>query len=88
MQLKCNCKSWRKVIKPADPTKKATPLLAGSLILLQTAYDFETAVTSDLTHAKWTEGSPVVKYTITFNSNGGSAVENATVNHGESYQTS
>ncbi|NLL27393.1 MAG: T9SS type A sorting domain-containing protein, partial [Bacteroidales bacterium] len=74
-----------KVIKPADPTKEGYTF-AGWFIDtdLQTAYDFETAVTSDLTlYAKWTESSPVVKYTITFNSNGGSAVENATVNHGE-----
>ena len=53
-----------------------------------TKFDFGTAITGDITlYAKWTEESvtpPVpVTYTVTFETNGGSAVASQTVNSGE-----
>jgi len=48
-----------------------------------TRYDFNTAVTSNVTlYAKWT----VNAYTVSFNSNGGSAVSSKSVNFGDTVQ--
>ena len=72
-----------KVTKPADPTK-ANNVFAGWYCdaNLTEAYDFNAPVLSDLTlYAKWTAASGT--YTVTFNSNGGSAVPSQTVKAGE-----
>ena len=72
-----------KVTKPADPTK-ANNVFAGWYCdaNLTEAYDFNAPVLSDLTlYAKWTAASGT--YTVTFNTNGGSAVPSQTVKAGE-----
>ena len=67
-----------KVKKPEDPTK--TGYTFKGWLNGETVYDFETAVTADITlKAKW----EVVTYTVTFNSDGGSVVESAVVKDGE-----
>ena len=67
------------VTKPEDPTREGYTF-AGWYVdeALETPYDFSQAVTSNFTlYAKWTEN--ITYYTVTFNSNGGSLVENQTV---------
>lgn len=50
---------------------------------LTTLYDFNTAVTSDITlYAKWIE-IPVTTYTVTFETNGGSSVAPQTITEGD-----
>ncbi len=69
--------------KPADPTK-AGYVFKGWL-LNSAAYDFTTPVTSDITLvASWEEEQPVVPttYTVTFDVQGGSAVDPQTVEEG------
>ncbi len=62
---------------PADPTKEGYTF-AGWFVG-ETAYDFNTAVTANLTiKATWTLNA----YTVTFDADGGSAVSAQTVNHG------
>jgi len=66
-------KEGDKVAKPADPTK-AEYIFSGwyKEAGCTNAYDFSSAVTQDLTlYAKWAEP---VKYTVTFDSQGGSIV--------------
>ena len=71
-------KDGAKVTKPADPTKTGYTFkgwLNGADV-----YNFETAVTADITLiAKW----EVITYTVTFDSDDGSEVKSVTVNHGE-----
>ncbi|MGE7694313.1 InlB B-repeat-containing protein [Lysinibacillus sp. NPDC094177] len=71
-----------KATKPADPTK-AGSTFAGwyTTNTFETPFDFEnTAITKETTvYAKWTP----VQYTVSFNSGGGSAVADQTINHGE-----
>lgn len=72
-----------KVTKPSDPTK-ANFIFAGWYCdaALTEAYDFNTPVLSNITlYAKWTAESGT--FTVTFNSNGGSAVPSQTVKAGE-----
>gem|GEM_PF-5654168 len=72
-----------KVTKPADPTK-ANNKFAGWYCdsALTQPYDFSSQVLSSFTlYAKWTAESGT--YTVTFNSNGGSAVPAQTVKAGE-----
>ena len=72
-----------KVTKPTDPTKtnfKFAGWYCDSA--LSEAYDFSTPVLSNITlYAKWTAESGT--FTVTFNSNGGSAVPAQTVKAGE-----
>ncbi|MBQ6030315.1 MAG: InlB B-repeat-containing protein, partial [Oscillospiraceae bacterium] len=71
-------------VRPADPTK--TGFTFGgwySDSALTNAYDFTQPVTANLTlYAKWVEDTTVT-YTVTFQSNGGSAVAAQTVTEGE-----
>ena len=72
-----------KAVKPADPTK-ANFIFAGWYCDadLTEAYDFNTPVLSNITlYAKWTAESGT--FTVTFNSNGGSAVPSQVVKSGE-----
>ena len=65
--------------KPADPTKEGFDF-AGWFVG-DTEYDFTAPVNADIEIlAKWTEKA--VEYTVTFNSNGGSAVTAQTVGKG------
>ena len=72
-----------KAVKPTDPTKtnfKFAGWYCDSA--LSEAYDFSTPVLSNITlYAKWTAESGT--FTVTFNSNGGSAVPAQTVKAGE-----
>ncbi len=70
-----------KVTQPAAPTKVGSTFGGWySNVGLTTAWDFDSnTVTSNMTlYAKWTQS----QYTVTFNSNGGSAVQAQTVAHG------
>ena len=65
---------------PNNPTKDGYTFVEWQLN--GTKFDFNTPITSDITlEAKWNE-VPVVKYTVTFNSNGGTSVRNQSVNAG------
>ncbi len=69
------------VVKPANPTKAGFSFGGWYKDAeLKTAWDFETdTVAGDMTlYANWTE----ITYTVTFNSDGGSAVEKQTVREG------
>ena len=69
-----------KVTKPANPTRNGYKFECW--LLNGTEYNFNSAITGNITlTAKWTE---VVKkqYTVTFNSNGGSTVASQTVEEG------
>jgi len=68
------------IVEPTAPTKDGYTFAGWySDEALTSAYNFDTAVTNDLTlYAKW----ELKTYTVTFNSNSGSAVDSATVNHG------
>ncbi len=82
----------KKVTKPADPTKQATETETYTFenwytsedegtTLSDTAFDFDTAITKDITlYAKW--ATNVVTHTVTFDSKNGSTAETKTVNHG------
>ena len=67
--------------RPADPAKSGYTFDNWySNVGLTTVYNFSTPVMGDIIlHAKWI---PVVTYTVTFNSNGGSNVATQTVNSG------
>lgn len=66
-----------KVNKPSNPSKAGYTFAGWTLN--GAAYDFNTAVNQDITLvATWKE----VTYTVTFNTNGGSAVSNQTIKYG------
>ena len=68
-----------KVTKPTNPTKSGYAFKGW--YLNDTEYDFKSAVTKDLTLvAKWEVAVP--KYTVTFNSNGGSSVASQSIETG------
>ncbi len=71
--------------QPADPTRDGYDFRGWySDAALTTAYDFSTPVTADITlYAKWTQAPQAQdQYTVTFESNGGSAVASQTVTSG------
>ncbi|MCR5172114.1 MAG: InlB B-repeat-containing protein, partial [Treponema sp.] len=81
-----------KVERPTNPTKAATEAETyafdnwytstdGGTTLSDTAFDFNTPITKDITlYAKWS--TYVVTHTVTFDSKNGSTAEIKTVNHG------
>lgn len=67
-----------KVVKPSDPIKKG--YIFNGWLLNGKAYNFDTKVTSNITlTANWKEESSVVKYTVSFNTDGGSSVSSQTI---------
>ena len=69
-----------KASKPSNPTRSGYTFAGWTLN--GNAYDFNSAVNSNITLvAKWNENAKV-KYTVTFNSNGGSSVSSQTVTEG------
>jgi len=73
-----------KASKPVDPTKDGHTFVGWFMDSgLTEVYDWDSTVTGDMIlYAKWTE-IIVEKHTIKFTANGGSAVEDLTVNKGE-----
>ena len=73
-------KSGERAVRPANPVKDGYTFLGWYTDLTLTEeYNFNSAVTSDLTlFASWSLKS----YTITFNSNGGSEVDAQIISHG------
>ncbi len=74
--------SGKTATQPANPTRSGYTFNGwynGS-----TKFNFSTSITSNLTlTANWTANPTVTKYTVTFNSNGGSAVASQTVESGK-----
>lgn len=69
-----------KASKPSNPTRSGYTFAGWTLN--GSAYDFNSVVKSNITLvAKWNENSKA-KYTVTFNSNGGSSVSSQTVTEG------
>ena len=74
-----------KAVKPSDPTKNGFTFDGWYQdSTLSVVFDFNTAITGNITlYAKWLENSVVpTNYTVTFESNGGSAVASQTVANG------
>ena len=73
-----------KASRPSDPTRDGYSFAGWCTDKsLTRAYDFDSAVGSDLTlYAKWRASAPAASYTVVFVSNGGSAVEAQTVEAG------
>lgn len=82
-----NVASGDTIIAPSDPVKPATAQYTYTFagwFLNDVAFDFEQPITSNLTLvAKWTQ--TVRTYTVTFNSNGGSAINSETKSYGEKF---
>lgn len=74
-------KSGEKVNEPTAPTK--TGYVLTGWYDGETEYDFDTPVTEDKT---LTAGWEVAKYTVTFDSNNGSAAKTETVEHGDTVE--
>lgn len=75
-------KKGEKVSKPAEPVKSGYEFLGW--YLNDELYDFNKEVTSNIELlAKWKKVDEVTKYTVTFDSNGGSSVQSVTINEGE-----
>lgn len=73
----------RKVKKPTNPTRDG--YIFDGWYLNNKLYDFDEKVTSDITlKAKWSDDANAKRYTVTFDSNYGSAVGNQTVLEGRS----
>ncbi len=67
--------------QPANPTKKG--YIFDDWYLGNTKYDFNNKVTKSITlKAKWKEDANVKKYTVSFNSDGGSSVSSQTIVEG------
>ena len=77
-------KNGAKASKPADPAKAGHAFKGWySDKSLTKAYDFDSAVESDLTlYAKWGASAPAASYTVVFDSNGGSSVMRQVVAYG------
>ena len=72
--------SGGKATKPSNPTKTGYTFKHWSTTDGGTAYDFNTAITGNLTlYAVW----DIKQYTVTFDSTGGSSVASQTVNYNE-----
>ena len=70
-----------KVSKPANPTRTGYTFISWQLNGKD--YNFNSPVTSNITLvAKWEKKPEVKKYTVTFDSDGGSSVSSKTVNEG------
>ena len=78
-----NIEAGQKVTKPADPTKNGFDFKGWTLN--GSAYDFNTAVNGDITLVATWEQQQVVPtvYTVTFDSNGGSAVTAQSIEAGQ-----
>lgn len=71
--------SGEKATQPSNPTKTGNTFAGWYDSALINQFNFNTAITSNITlYAKWN----AITYTVTFNSNGGSAVASQTVNYG------
>ena len=77
--------SGQKATAPADPTKTGYTFAGWYTDAACTiAYDFNTAVTANITvYAKWTESEATQNYTVVFNTNGGSNVVSQTIAEGQ-----
>ena len=75
--------SGKKATKPSNPTKDGYTFEEWQLN--GKTYNFDTAVTGNITlKAVWKKNStPTAKYTVTFNSDGGSSVSSQTVENGK-----
>ena len=69
-----------KATKPTNPTKSGYTFVEWQLA--GKAYDFTKVVTGNITLKAVWKANEVTKYTVTFNSNGGSSVASQTVNEG------
>ncbi len=78
-----NIEAGQKATKPADPTKSGYDFKGWTLN--GSAYDFNSAVNGDITLVATWEQQQVVPtvYTVTFDSNGGSAVTAQTIEEGQ-----
>ena len=81
-----NVFAGKQAVAPTDPTRNGYTF-AGWYVdqELTEPFVFSTSITKNITlYAKWREnkGTPAVKYTVTFNSNGGSSVASQTIETG------
>ncbi|WP_353092719.1 InlB B-repeat-containing protein [Tissierella praeacuta] len=72
-----------KAVKPADPTKEGYKFIDWYIDeALENVFNFDTAISDDITlYAKWKE-ELIKKYTVTFNANGGNNIASIEVEEG------